>query len=524
LKRQSFAEGAIILIFLSFFARFLGVFFKIPLDYLVGTQGLGLYNILYPFYTILLAVSTVGLSIAVSKMTAERISLNRFDSAYRVFKLSSILFMILGSLSSLCLLLLSQKIILLLNWPPETYFGLMALTLAPFLVAIMSAFRGFFQGMGSMTPTGISMVIEQIGRILVGISLSYFFLLKGKDLGIVVAGAAFGATAGAFLGALFLLLYFFKNKEEIDRKVKNSFNETNIESASAILMELLSIAVPISMGSAISSIMVFIDSTMLPNILTKLHNSREIAIGLMGSNTRALTLINVPLVISVSIGTSIVPVIAAANKSKDYNLLRVRINKGLKIGSIPAIPAAVGLSMLSGEAIGTVFSSKAGEDILRILAFSVIFIVMAQIFTNILHAIGKPYIPVFTIIIGGIIKILLNSLLVSNPSLSIRGAAISTIISYMITAFLNFIIVKKHTGLKLNISSIILKPVIASALMALILPHLYSILFSLTSSLKISTVLAVVLGGGFYILLIIVLGGLTSEELKMLPIIKRNYQ
>jgi stage V sporulation protein B len=113
---------------------------------------------------------------------------------------------------------------------------------------------------------------------------------------------------------------------------------------------------------------------------------------------------------------------------------------------------------------------------------------------------------------------------VSNPSLSIRGAAISTIISYMITAFLNFIIVKKHTGLKLNISSIILKPVIASALMALILPHLYSILFSLTSSLKISTVLAVVLGGGFYMLLIIVLGGLTSEELKMLPIIKRIYQ
>ncbi len=516
MKRQSFIKGSLILMVLGFISRAFGVFFKVPLDYLVGEEGQGLYYILYPVYAALIAMSSVGLTMALSKQIAQYRALKKESHAWMTFKLAFVLFLVFGVLFTGVLFGFSKQIIQLLDWPSQTYWGLIGLGAAPLIVSIMSAFRGLFQGHENMVPTGISMIIEQFARVVFGIGLTWYFMYKFSDIGLAVGGASFGAAAGGLFATIYLMFVFKVNKQHIvctDEKI-------DADEKKEILKKLIAMAVPIAMGSAIISVMGLVDSIMLPSALTKITGDTMKTLELIGGYSRANTIMNIPLIISLSISTSIVPFVAKAWELKEFDVVKRRIGMGLKMGSLLAFPAAAGIGVLSHELIGLIFSSTIGGDVLVPLAVSLIFIIYSQIQTNILNAIGKPIVPVMNMLAGIVIKIACNLFLIPNPAFGLMGAGYAVLIAYVVTAVLNAFSIKRHTGYKFSLVGLVKKPVMAIIAMCL---TLIGIKYGLGHFIggRLLTLMSVAFGAVVYGIMIISMRYLEPTEISQIPMLQK---
>ena len=516
MKRQSFIKGSLILMILGFISRAFGVFFKVPLDYLVGEEGQGLYYILYPVYAAFIAMSSVGLTMALSKQIAEYRAIKKDSHAWMSFKLAFGLFIGFGLIMTIILFAGVNHIIAILKWPQETYWGLIGLGAAPLIVSVMSAFRGLFQGHENMVPTGVSMIIEQFARVVFGIGLTWFFMNQYGDIGLAVGGATFGAAAGGLFATIYLFMTFMTYKKHIIVK-----DETiEYEEKKLILKKLLTMAVPIAMGSAIISVMGLVDSVMLPATLTELTGNSNEALELIGGYSRANTIMNIPLIISLSISTSIVPFVAKAWELKEFDVVHRRIGMGMKMGTLLAFPAAVGIAVLSHDLVGLIFSSTIGGDVLVPLAFSLVFIIYSQIQTNVLNAIGKPVVPVWNMIVGVIVKVACNLLLVPNPDFGLMGAGYAVIAAYSVTTILNARSIRKYTGYKYNTMNLIKKPLMSVASMWLGLIAVNTLMSGLVPG-RLLTLISVAFGAGIYGLMIISLQYLEPAEISQIPALQK---
>lgn len=502
MSNKKLLKGAFILAFAGLLAKFLGVFFKIPLQRLIGDEGMGLFGLPYPLYTVMLSISITGFPAAVSKLISEKLASDDTDGANRIFRVSLIMLISIGVFSSAFLYFGANYIIELLDWPREAYYSIVGLSVAPLFVSIMSAFRGYFQGMQLMVPTAVSQIVEQIGRVVIGVGLSYYVISMG--LGYAAGAASFGASAGSILGVITLIIYYFIFKKGLNNECKDKKQKKpNKESSWSIVKQITWFAIPISIGGILSSVMTLIDAIMVPSRLLKGGYTLEGITALYGQLTgKAVTLMNVPLTFSVAMAASIIPAIAESYSRKNLYELSEKTRSALRITIIIALPAAIGLSILAPQIIGLLWGKgEAGGDILRILAFNVIFISLAQILGSILQGINRVYIPLRNLLIGVIIKVIISYYLLISD-LNILGAVIGSIIGYFVVMILNYIEVKKSIKFKIGIKNSILKPIIASGFMIIVIYLVYPYIYLKFLSENLATLVSIVMAIVVYLLII----------------------
>ena len=210
MKKQSLVKASVILGIAGIMTRFLGLFFRWPLIMLIGDEGIGYYQMSYPLYMFYVAMAS-GIPVAISKMISERNAVNDINGSFEVMKESAILMAMIGTCTTLFLFFLAKPIISFLKWDSKAYYSLIGISFAPIIISFMTIFRGFFQGFQNMTPSAISQIIEQMGRIIFGVGLAIFLLPRGIEFS--AGGAAFGATAGAVLGSSYLYSQYKKVKK-----------------------------------------------------------------------------------------------------------------------------------------------------------------------------------------------------------------------------------------------------------------------------------------------------------------------
>lgn len=201
MKKQSLIKGSIILGIAGIVAKFLGLFFRWPLIMLIGDEGIGYYQLSYPLYMFFVAMAS-GVPVAVSKIISERNATGDIEGTYETVKESSFLMISLGLGTSLILFFFAKPIINILKWDMKSYYSLIGISFAPIIVSFVTIFRGFFQGLQNMTPTGISQILEQIGRVLIGVGMAFLLLPRGIEY--AAGGAAMGAAGGGILAAIYL--------------------------------------------------------------------------------------------------------------------------------------------------------------------------------------------------------------------------------------------------------------------------------------------------------------------------------
>lgn len=512
MKKQSLIKGTIILGVAGIIAKFLGLFFRLPLVMLIGDEGIGYYQMSYPLYTFFLATAS-GIPVAVSKMVSERNAVGDREGVLIVLRKAILMMSILGGGFTIFLLVFSKNLVTFLNWDHKSFYSLLGISFAPLFISIVTPFRGFFQGLQNMTPTAVSQIIEQIGRVLVGVGLAY--LLLGKGVEFSAGGAAFGATFGAVIAGIYLIIKYVRTIKQFGNlKVKNDMS---------VLTKLIYTAIPISIGSAVSSVMSLLDSILVPQNLIKAGFSYKGAAELYGQLTgKAFVLINVPLTLSMALCISIVPVISAAFVLNRRTELISKLETSLRISMAIGIPSFLGLFFMANPVMNLIFPGHAsGSYILRYLSISIPFIVLSQTTTAILQGVGKYSLPVINLLIGCTAKVIITSNLVPLPSFNVYGAIIGTIVGYLVAAILNLIAIKVNFKVKLKYYDIIIKPAYASAIMILGVVFLYTYVYNRTMNNAISCVISIFSGIIIYAIFIILFGIFSYEDIKRRLVKKR---
>lgn len=532
-KKQTFLQGAIILVIAALIVKFIGFFFKIPLTFLIYDDGMGLFNSSYQIYTIMFIVATAGFPTAISKMVAESLALNRQREAERVFRVAIVILAVIGVFGSLFLFFGAEFIS---GWIKNTRAlqSIQAISPAVLCVSFMAVFRGYFQGRQNMYPTAISEVVEALGKLIFGYLFAWMFVSHSVEK--AAAGAMFGVTMGTVLSffTLFVIYCFHKKNKTVYMPGEVTDSYKNISK------RLIKIAIPITIGASVSSLTNLADmftvmrrlqdiTTLTPEFIAKYQSlistlenfdgvsmNEQLANSLYGLYTgKAVTLFNFPLTLVVALGMSVVPVIAGSLAKKDNLGAQRAVNTVLKLTVLFSVPCAIGMYVLASPILQAVFQDTLATTLLQKISVSIIFVSMLQITTSILQAYGRTVVPVVNMIIGGIIKVVVNYNLVAIPSINIEGAPIGTMVCYFTVMVLNMIWILKETKCRFSIMEYIIKPLFAGGIMGVVTFLLYNGIsgYGTVIALGCSILVAVFV----YFSMLIVVRAFKEEDILMLP-------
>nr|WP_315020842.1 polysaccharide biosynthesis protein [uncultured Aminipila sp.] len=517
MSKKSFLKGAAILGIAGLLVQVMGAIFRIPLGNIIGDNGMGYYQTAYPIYVFLLVFSTNGAPAAISKMTSERIAIGRNDEAHRVFKLSFILMFVLGIVASSIFFFGAEPIVNALG-NPGAYYAMLAIAPALLFVPIMAVFRGYFQGMQEMGPTATSQLIEQAVRVTIGLMLAIMLVPKGLEY--AAAGATVGTSIGPIAGVLVLIIIYLYKKNKLP--LKNETKDTNKESAGSILKTLAAIAIPITIGVSILPIMNIADVVIVMRRLQSIGFTGEEANALYGQLTgMAGPVINIPMALALSMALSMVPAIAAAASTKDTAFLNMNVRLGLRTAMIIGVPCSFGLMALSEPIMKLIYPLQAESAIsssgcLFYLAIGIVFLCIAQTMAGTLQGLGKPGIAVWGLAAGVVVKCVSTFVLTGVPELNVEGAAIGSTLGYITIGLINFVAVKKMTGITFDLKLSIWKPLISGIVMFILVFGAYRSCAGFIGN-SLSTVVAIGIGAAVYGLMLLKIKAIEENEIVMLP-------
>lgn len=532
--QKSFLGGAAILAGAGLVVKIIGAGFRLILSAKIGTEGMGIFGLAYPIYAFLLVASTAGLPVAVSRMVSAETSLGNYKKAHKVFTSSMKLLIGLGLVTSL-ILFAGSGWISVMQGNPKSVGVLRAIAPSLFFVSLISAYRGYFQGMQIMTPTALSQVIEQVGKLVIGLSLGMAWISRGPEYGAL--GGILGVTLSEIAALILLMGIYMGKRREIMAQV-HADQGADHEPAKKILVEIIRIAIPVTIGASVMPLVNFMDQMivlnrlkpivdMIPGIPTEVMAAKtptQIATSLYGLLTQVCnTLVNFPAFITLALGVSLVPAISGATALKDRKKVARTASTGVRLTMLLGLPSAVGLMALAEPILRVLYGSYSdweivfGGWILSLLAVGVIFLSMIQSLTAILQGAGKVMLPVRNLLIGAVFKVIITYVLVGNAAWNIRGAAMGTVTCYAVAAVLNLIGVIRHAGMSFSFRDIILKPVLAAGVMGLAVWGVRVFGYPLTGSWGRTLVLAIAAGIIVYCIMLFLVKAMTREDMALVP-------
>lgn len=518
-QKQSFLHGAAVLAAATAIVKVIGALYKVPLVRVLGTEGYGLFSVAFNIYNVLLTISTAGLPVAMSKMVSESQTLGQTGQIKRIYRVSLAVFLTIGAAGSAVMLAFSKQLTAMMSADPAAWYSIAALAPAVLFVCIMSSFRGYFQGRSYMTPTAISQILEAISKLVIGLGLVYLLTSKGFGIEYASAGAIMGVTIGTVLGAAYLFFIYIRQ----NRGLKSEEKKAPVKSWGDTMRELLSIAVPITLGASGLQIINLLDTKIiLSRLQGALGLTSKLATDLLGNYSSVQTLFNLPAAFIIPLTISVIPSVTAYLTLNDHkNALRVE-QSSLKITALLGLPCGIGLAVLAKPILQLLYDFRQSDleyavPILMILGVTVIFNCLVLLTNSILQAHGRISTPIYTMLIGGIIKVIINWFLVGNPSLGIIGAPIGTLCCYVIITALNFIAINRVMSERLRLTALFVKPVLATAAMAVTAFMAYDVLSAYVNSILIQCAGAIAAAVVVYVIFVLVLRIITYDDCLFLP-------
>ena len=511
-------KGATILVIAGIVSKIFGAIFRIPLTNMIGAEGQAYYSAAYAVYNLLFVIATAGFPVAISRMVSSRIAEGDFINAHKSYKVAMKLSWALGIVSFL-IMYFGAGAIAAFYKNPGAEASMRALSVALLFTPPVASMRGYYQGRQNMKPTGFTEVIEQMIRVAAGLFLAYLFFKT--SLVNAAAGATFGASAGIMAAFLAMLVIYARDKD-----TRTKLFETSVireETDKQRLKELLAFLIPITIGSAVMPIMFNIDAGIIVRRLLATGWDAVMAkklYGLMGGYCDPI--INLPNIFIDAICISLMPAVTTAFTLKNKSDLDDHIKTGLKTMMVITYPCAIGLIVLAKPILTMLFFTKYDEAVmavpaLQILAVSIVTLAIMRTFSTSLQGIGKMMLPVWNLLIGAGVKAVVSYILLGIPAINISGAAFGSVMAYVTAGILNYRALKKYTDVSLDVKSIFIKPLAAALIMGASAWISYKLLFMITSSNSVSTLLAIMIAAAVYFVTAFLTGAVTKEEIELIP-------
>ncbi|MCX7714328.1 MAG: polysaccharide biosynthesis protein [Clostridia bacterium] len=532
IKKQSFMTNVAIILFSQVMIKLLGMVYRLVITNVrgFGDAGNGYFSAGFQIYTLLLAVSSVGIPNAIAKMVSERTALGDYKGAHKIFKTAFFLFAFIGVLASVILFVGAEFISVQVIKMEGAKYTLMSLAPSIFFVCVSSVIRGYFSGLENMKATSQSQVLEQIFKCFATILIVY--MLIGQPPEIMAAGANFSSSVSTGLSFLYLYVFYTRRKKAIWQKVRSSTVESPNKPIRIMIKSILMISIPISLGSIITAINRIIDTATITRgietafaagipgkigIPTPEELNRE-AVRLAGILSKSDVLINMPLALNIAFSTVLVPSVSGALALGKVKEAANKVSYSLLISILLIMPCAIGYTALAKPIYMLLYpNAKLGFELLQLSSVALIFTALNQTISGSLQGMGKVFVPATGLFFGCIAKIILNIVLIRQPHINIAGAAISSIVCQMIAFGISFGVLSRNLPIKIGFIKYVLKPILASAAMGGIAVLSYRGLMFLFRSNTISTLLAIALSAAVYFSLVLALKIMTREEILFLP-------
>lgn len=539
-RKNSFYGGAAILAVGSLLVKLIGAVYKIPLARILSDEAYVDFNAAYNIYNFFLTISTAGLPVALSKTISEATTLGRYRQADRVFSVALRTFLLLGSISFLAMSVFGGPLAVLLGDESAVYC-VWCLSPSVLCVCIMAAFRGYYQGHSYMVPTAVSQIIEATCKMIFGLALAFaiFKLLPGDEAYRHRMSAA-GAIAGVSIGSIVALIYLFFFYHRDRRRNPPPKSTDRPDSDGAILRRLLQLAIPITLGSAAVSIVTLIDTKVVLSLLEKMYVdlpelvtpeaiaqqfrkggvSPELymAQGLKGVYDKCMAIYNLPSQLMVAITASVIPAVSAFLARRDKKGAGRTSESALRIGALLCLPMGFGLFALGGPIVQLVLDLDpvTAGPIMSTLGLATIFICIMLICNSILQAHGLVNLPVLTVVVGGVIKLIVNYILVGNYDINIKGAPWGTLCCFAVASAMDLFFVKRAIASSPKYTRVFPKPLLASVLMGGAAWAVHGLLIGLVGN-SLATVAGILTGVVVYAALVLVLKAISPDDLALIP-------
>lgn len=466
LNKNSFIYGSIILAIVNFIVRFIGFSYKIILSRLIGPEGIGLFQMTFPVLMVFVTITTAGVPVAVSKLVSKKNSINKGLEAFAIFKISFYFTLLISLLFAIIIILTGKFISFNLLKNKSLLYNIYFLAPAIVIISISSVMRGYFYGLKQIKSAGLAQIIEQLTRIIFVIGIIYYLYPIDTKLGALIAVC--GISIGELLGFIWLYSNYrlLKSKEKL--KLTNNFNILQT------LNQIFFIAIPITVSRVINVSLQLINAAMIPQRLMVAGYPNSEAVAIFGRVTgMTMPLIFLPFIFTSAMVVNIIPNLSEDIELKRYNTIRNKIGMAIRITFLIAIPLTFVYVFFPEPIAMFLYGDKLIASYLGALGYSTIFLSFQHILSGILHGLGKQVIATVNYAIGMSIQLILTYLLVSNPSIGIRGFFIGFILATIIISILNFYSVNKAVKINIKTPNFVFKPILASIFMIIGILFIY---------------------------------------------------
>lgn len=508
--------GAAILAAASLTARILGAVYRIPLAAMLGDEGMGLFEMANPIYFFLLSISVAGIPLAISKLIAEKKAMGDGAGARKVLRVAVIMMSATGIASTVALLALAPLIAKKVYHDPRAALPLMAIAPSLAFMTVMSALRGYFQGVQKMLPSAASQMTEQVARVAFMLLAAYLLLPKGLQY--AAAGAAGGAAIGALVGLSLIVFLYIRLKKHPGYAITDGGMAK--EKAAGIAARILALSVPVAITSSLASVKSVMDAAIVPGRLAAAGFATKEATALYGQlNGMAFPLVYFPTSIIAGLASATVPSVSECSARGDAEGIKERAIYVLKLTSLISFPATVGLFVLASPITDLLFARPDVGPLLAVMSWSSALLCLQQTSSSVLSGMGHVGDPLKSALAGVAVKAVLEFFLTAVPAFNVKGAALSTVVGSLVSVALNLMQLERRLGSKVGYARAFWRPALAAAAMGGAVWASMMPLGALFGSGKLTTIGAVGVGVIVYAAAILLLGGLTNEEMEAIPIV-----
>ena len=507
-KNDQFLSGVAALTVSTVIVKIIGLVYKIPMMHCLGAEGMGYFNSAYELYTLFFVIATAGLPVAVSILISESLSKGRKRNAKKIYRISFVLFFLLGLLGALILSIGAGSFAKMIECPgAELCIAFIAPTV--FFISVASAVRGYFQGNQNMLPTAVSQVVEAVGKLVLGVLLATWAVRAGWSAERASALAVLGLVAGTAIAMLYLLV---QNGTHM-REESLLEEECRVEKTGVILRRLVALALPVTLGASLSSLTRVVDMTLILRRLGGLGYDSVTATAMFGSySTLAVPIYHLPTALISGIGVSLVPSLAGGEKKKQDALVDISI----RMSCLVAIPSAFGLAAFSTPILSLLFRGETeaiglSAPLLAVLGISVPSACLLGVTTSVLQAHKKASLPILSMAAGMMVKTIFGYLLMGKAGIAMMGAPISTLLCNLTAVGLNFYFMERKGLYSGKLLPPLAGPIVPSALATVASLATYSWLGGHLSEVS-AFLAALAVFGAVYLLTCVKLHVITEED------------
>ena len=435
-------KGATVLAVGGIVAKLLGALYRVPLTNILGAEGMGLYQLIFPVYALFMMLSTVGIPTALSRIVAER---RVKGEPAKKYLFACMLTLVTLSTVSAILVFSLAKYIAISQGNALAYKGFWIIAPSLVFVGAIAGFRGWFQGEMYMLPTAMSNIIEQVVKLAVGLTLSAVFAKRGVLY--AVYGALLGVTASEFVTLVYMFVTYTLRMRRTERE--------SLKFSKPEARDVFKTAFPIAIVSVLLPLSNFFDSIVVVNMLKLFGLSKDVATaeyGLLSGPVNSL--VNMPVVVTLSLAIAVVPSVSASRIERNADAIMLKSRLGVKTTYLVSIPFAIFFIVFGKDLIASIYPRltlgqvETASKLLMISGASVVTLSVMQIYVSLLQAVDKTKMAVLSLVCAVIVKTVLQ--IVLTRYYGILGSAVASVSFGVVALFASIICYFKVCGLHLE--------------------------------------------------------------------------